>query len=87
MLAGVSTDTAERHRQFRAQNDLPFPLVADPTKQITKLYDVRRRFGLGTSRVTYVVDREGIIQDVFHDELDMAGHVREVLATLRRLQA
>ena len=86
MLAGVSTDTVERHRQFRAQNDPPFPLVADPTRQIAKLYDVRRRFGLGTSRVTYVVDREVVIQGVFHNELDMTSHVRQVLATLHRLQ-
>jgi peroxiredoxin Q/BCP len=86
VLAGVSTDTVERHQQFRTLNNLPFPLVADPTKQIAKLYDVRRRFGLGTSRVTYVIDREGVIRGVFHNELDMASHVRAVLATLRKLQ-
>ena len=87
IVVGISTDTVERHRRFRQMNDLPFPLIADPDKRITRLYDVRRRLGLGTSRVTYVVDRHGIIRGVIHRELDMAGHVRDVLALLRQLPA
>ena len=85
MLAGTSADTAERHRQFRQLHGVPFPLVADPDKRVTRLYDVRRRFGLGTSRVTYVIDRTGIVQGVFHNEVDMASHVRNVLALLLQM--
>ena len=84
-VVGVSTDSVESHRRFRELNDLPFPLVADPDKRITRLYDVRRRFGLGTSRITYVIDKGGAIRGAFHDEVIMTAHVRKVLACLQQL--
>ena len=37
---------------------------------------------LGTSRVTYVIDGEGIIRGAFHDELRMTSHVQNALRTL-----
>jgi len=83
---GVSTDTMVRHRRFRELNRLPFPLVADPDHHLSKLFDVRRRFGLGTSRVTYMIDKAGTIRGVFHNELSMSSHVSTVLAALQKLQ-
>ena len=83
---GVSTDTVARHRRFRELNGLPFSLVADPDRRITKLFGVRRRFGLGTSRITYVIDKAGVIRGVFHNELSMSSHVSTVLAALQELQ-
>jgi len=76
----------ERHQQFRQGNGLPFSLVADPDQRITKLYDVRRRFGLGTSRVTYVIDKAGIIRSLLHNELRMRSHVSHVRQVLKVLQ-
>ncbi len=55
-----------------------------------RLYDVRRRFGLGTSRFTYVVDDAGVIRSVYHNEFVMKSHARsalEALETLRNGQA
>ena len=55
-----------------------------------RLYDVRRRFGLGTSRFTYVVDDAGVIRSVYHNEFVMKSHAKsalEALETLRNSQA
>ena len=85
ILLGVSTDSVERHRRFREAHGLPFPLIADPEKRVTRLYDVRRRFGLGTSRVTYVIDRAGVIRAAVHHELNIGRHPQAVLAILEEL--
>ncbi|MYC29793.1 MAG: hypothetical protein F4X65_06865 [Chloroflexi bacterium] len=49
---------------------------------MSRLYDVRRWLGLGTSRVTYVIDAEGIIRDAFHHELSTSSHVERALNVL-----
>ena len=53
-----------------------------PQGKIRKLYDVRRRFGLGTSRVTYVIDRQGVIRAAFHNEVSMSSHINNSLDAL-----
>lgn len=69
----------QRLRRFGESNDVTFPLLSDPKGSVAWLYDVRRRFNLGTSRVTYVMDREGVIRDVYHNELLTSGHARRAL--------
>ena len=48
---------------------------------------MRRRFGLGTSRVTYVIDAEGVVRGAFHNEFQMNSHIRYVLKTLKDISA
>lgn len=87
MVVGVSPDGAETQRRFRDANALPFDLIPDTDKRIARLYDVRRRLGLGASRVTYVIDRAGLVRLAHHGEVSMGGHVRAVLTALRTLAA
>ena len=85
-IAGVSTDDAESHRRFKEQYDLPFTLIADADKQVTRLYDAERRFILpGAQRVTYVIDKEGIVRGAFRHELAIGRHQDDVLRTLRAI--
>ena len=82
MTVGVSTDSVERLRRFGAAQNVTFPLVSDSAGSVRRLYEVRRRFGLGTSRVTYVIDREGMIRDIHHNELFPSRHARRSLRSL-----
>lgn len=82
LIAGVSTDSAERLRRFGEAYDVTFPLISDSGGGIARLYDVRRWFGLGTSRVTYLIDRDGLIRDIHHSELFIAEHARRALARI-----
>ena len=82
IVVGVSTDNADTLRRFRDAFVLPFDLVTDSSGKIRRLYDVRRRFGLGTSRVTYVIDKQGIIRGAFHNEVSMSRHIDNTLDTL-----
>ena len=82
IVVGISTDDADTLYRFRNTFDLPFDLVTDASGEIRKLYDVRRRFGLGTSRVTYVIDRHGVIRAAFHNEVSMSSHIKSTLDAL-----
>ena len=70
-VIGVSDDDADSHADFAEKHDLPFPLVADPDRDILDAYGVygeRQMFGntfLGTKRTTYLIDPQGIIRHVF----------------------
>lgn len=86
VIVGVSTDDIDSHRKFREKYALPFPLLADSENRVTALYDAQRRFILpGAQRVTYVIDKVGVIQGAFRHELAIGRHQDDVLLTLRRL--
>lgn len=86
VVIGISTDGVDRAKRFGESVGTPFELGSDKAGQIRRLYDVRRRFGLGTSRVTYVIDRHGVIRDAFHNEIVMGDHVLSALRTLDDLE-
>jgi peroxiredoxin Q/BCP len=88
VLVGISPDPASSHRGFAAQHRLPFPLLSDPDRSIARRYGVLRWGGLlpVNKRVTYVVDRRGIIRAVIHKELNVEGHLEGILEALRKLQ-
>ena len=85
VLIGISPDGLEKVENFGQSVSAPFGLGSDTSGQIRKAYGVQRRFGLGTSRVTYVIDPDGIIRGVFHNEFLMGSHARNVLSTLAEL--
>jgi peroxiredoxin Q/BCP len=90
-LVGVSMDTAESHRRFIAKHSLNFPLVSDRDGTIAKAFGVTRLGGLipflPVKRVTFVIDREGIVRRVIASEFSMDAHVDGALAALRELSA
>jgi peroxiredoxin Q/BCP len=86
VLAGISADSAESHARFSERHSLPFPLIADPGRDIIRAYGVQRRLRfLPNKRVTYVIDKTGIVRGVFHHEIAIGKHVDEVIAGLRSL--
>ncbi|HEX7572366.1 MAG TPA: peroxiredoxin [Bacteroidota bacterium] len=84
-LLGVSFDGRESHERFIARHRLPFPLVADTGRALSRLYGAVRWEGPWprAKRVTYVIDKEGIIRGVFHHELRITKHIADVLSVLR----
>ncbi len=84
VVLGVSSDDVKSHAAFAAKYHLPFSLLADPDKAIIKAYGVKM-FGLGIAkRVTFVIDRQGVIRKIFRD-VKPAGHDQEVLSAVKNL--
>jgi peroxiredoxin Q/BCP len=89
-VIGVSPDTNESHERFRAQNRLPYPLVSDPKLVLAESFGATNllRSMLGAPRrITFVIDRGGIIAGVVASELRIRAHaegVRSILLKMRR---
>src|SRR5688500_545353 len=81
---GISGDSLDRHRAFAEQRKLPLLLVSDEDGSIRRAFGVPKTLGLLPGRVTYVIDREGIVRHIFNSQFSAGQHVHEALAILRR---
>ena len=84
-VVGVSSDSAESHGRFAAKNSLPFVLLSDRGGEVRKLYGVRATLGILPGRVTYVIDKEGVVRHVFSSQFGATRHVEEALGVVRGL--
>jgi peroxiredoxin Q/BCP len=84
-VIGVSSDSESSHAGFARRHGLPFALVSDRGGEVRRRYGVPATLGLLPGRVTFVIDRQGVVRHVFNSQLQAAKHVDEALAVLRRL--
>lgn len=87
-VIGISSDSEASHQKFTQKHRLPFPLLADEGGQVRKLYEVPRALlGILPGRVTFVIDKQGVIQYIFNSMQRATDHVakaKEVLAGLEK---
>ncbi len=86
-VVGISSQSVKSHESFAEKNRLPFTLVADEGGKVRKLYGVPKSLGILPGRVTYVIDRKGIVRHVFNSYLGFKQHAKEALDVLKRLAA
>lgn len=89
VIVGISLDEVASHRRFATENNLPFTLLADPTKSTAKAYGVLTKLmGLmdAAQRDTFVIDPAGRIVK-HYVRVDPKGHSNTVLADIKALQA
>jgi len=82
-VLGVSSDSVKSHLRFAAKHNLPFRLLSDPDGAVRALYGVERTLGILPGRVTYVIDRQGIVQHVYSSQFAARKHVREAREAVR----
>lgn len=81
-VIGVSGDTAESHREFAQRHRLSFPLISDADGSLRASFGVPKTLGLFPGRVTYVIDKAGIVRLIFSAQLASDSHVRQALEAL-----
>jgi peroxiredoxin Q/BCP len=87
-IVGISPDEEESHEKFRQKMGIPYPLVADTEKDVSKSYGVyglKKFMGreyMGVSRSTFLIDKTGKIVKIFK-RVRPAGHSQEVFQALR----
>lgn len=86
-VIGISSDDVGTHESFASHHRLPFVLASDVDGGARKAFGVKKTLGLFAGRVTYVIDREGIVRDVFESQLRFHEHVRRALELVKRLEA
>jgi peroxiredoxin Q/BCP len=83
-VIGVSSDSASSHAKFAKRYKLPFTLLSDASGEVRRKYGVPATLGLLPGRVTFVIDRKGIVRHVFNSQLQATRHVSEALEALGR---
>jgi len=81
---GVSSDTVDSHRQFKQNRNLQFTLLSDPNKEIRKKY--RATGTVIPPRITYVIDQNGVIREVYNSQFNAASHSQIALKALRAIK-
>ncbi|MHA1557242.1 MAG: peroxiredoxin [Candidatus Heimdallarchaeota archaeon] len=81
-VIGISSDSSESHTEFAATYKLPFVLLSDEKSKVRKLYKVGSTFGIIPGRVTYIIDKEGIIRHIFSSQFNPKKHIDEALQVL-----
>jgi peroxiredoxin Q/BCP len=85
-VIGISADSEESHHGFARRFRLPFLLLADRDGAVRARYGVPRTLGLLPGRVTYLIDREGIVRHVFSSQFQPWRHVGEALEMIKTLR-
>lgn len=86
-VIGISSDTAQSHQQFATKYNLPFILLSDSGNKVRQLYGVPATMWVLPGRVTYVIDKDGVVRHLFDSMLDFSRHVEEALTTLKSIPA
>ncbi len=83
-VIGVSSDSTESHQQFAAQYRLPFTLLSDVGGKVRKRYGATT-MGLLPGRVTYVIDKNGVVRHMFSSAFNAGKHITEAVQALQAL--
>jgi len=87
-VIGVSIDSVEAHKKFKAKFDLNFPLLADTDKKMVEAYGTwkeKSMYGkkyMGIERTTFIIDEQGRISHIF-PKVKVDEHYDEVIAALK----
>ena len=84
-VVGISSDSVDSHKGFASDCRLPFKILSDGDGAVRKRYGVPSSMGLLPGRVTYVIDRGGVVRRVFSSQLHATRHVEEALKSLRSI--
>lgn len=86
-VVGISPDAPEKLTKFRADHDLNFPLLSDPSREVMKAYGAfgeKKNYGKiveGVIRSTFLIEADGTIGLALYN-VRATGHVARVLREL-----
>ena len=61
-IVGISPGTAEEHRTFGQSLKLPIPLLADPNREITRIFGKHWLYPVNLTRAVVVIDAKGVVR-------------------------
>jgi peroxiredoxin Q/BCP len=89
VILGISVDDVASHKAFAEKHGLPFTILADADKAVTKRYGVLKKY-MGVMdmarRDTFIIDPQGRIAK-HYESVKPEGHSEVVLADIKALKA
>ena len=83
-VIGVSADDLSVQCEFGREQQVKFPLLADPERKISSAYGVLWPIIARARRVTFAIDENGIVELVVWHEFQVSKHLDEVFLHLRK---
>ncbi len=83
-VLGASADSAKRQQNWKNKHELPFPLLADESKEVINAFGIwgpKKFMGKeydGIHRTTFVIDENGIIEDII-SKVKTKEHAKQIL--------
>ncbi len=84
-IIGISSDSSESHSSFASECEVKFPLLSDKEGRVREMYGVRSSFWLIPGRVTFVIDKGGVVRYIFSSQINARRHVSEAIEALKAL--
>jgi thioredoxin-dependent peroxiredoxin len=90
-VIGISADDERSHKRFTDKYSLPFQLLVDADKSISKRYGVWKKKSfmgrkyLGIERTTFIINRKGKVVHIFN-KVNPKGHAKEVNEIIKKLK-
>ncbi|MFY7829663.1 MAG: thioredoxin-dependent thiol peroxidase [Flectobacillus sp.] len=84
VVLGVSVDSPKSHKKFIEKYGLGFTLISDEDHSVVESYGVwveKSMYGrsyMGTARTTFIIDENGVIQDII-SKVDTKNHTSQVI--------
>jgi peroxiredoxin Q/BCP len=89
-VVGVSPDDEASHQKFIKKYELPFPLIADTSKDVLEAYGTwgeKNMYGnksMGVLRTTFIIDGDGTITKIFKRPKS-ATHTDQIVTSLEKI--
>ena len=88
-VLGVSNDEEASHKKFAEKYNLPFRLLADVDKKVSKeygVYELKNMYGkeyYGITRSTFLIDEKGRIEKIFY-KVNPEEHINEIMTEVKK---
>ncbi|MFN4045893.1 MAG: peroxiredoxin, partial [Acidilobaceae archaeon] len=82
-IIGVSTDPVSDIRRFAEKYGFKFRLVSDENRVISRAYGVLNSETMRAERVTFIIDRDGVVKAVLRNIRPAERHADEALKIVR----
>jgi peroxiredoxin Q/BCP len=84
-VLGVSSQSVESHKSFATHHGLQFILLSDGENKVRQLYGVSATLGIIPGRVTYIIDKRGMVRHIFSSQSHPELHVEEAIKILKEI--
>jgi thioredoxin-dependent peroxiredoxin len=85
-VIGISSDGVDSHKRFAEKHRLTFTLLSDSGSKVRKQFGVPTNLlGLLAGRVTYIVNKQGLVVHMFNSQMQAEQHISESLKALSSL--
>ena len=74
---GLHSENEISHKKFAEKLYLPYPLLSDKGGRVRRLYAMPKTMGFLPGRVTFLIDKQGVVRHIFNSQLNLKGHIEE----------